>query len=346
MGDKVPAEAGTQGSGDQERVDLSPELVLNQDQKVLFWNHDLNELTGLEDSKIRDTDISRLVRKSEEGDVGERIDERDCVHLTFHNPDDGPYTYSFNVTRLKRGVSGQGLVRLEASEGDDPYGEELARVDTELEALNRVLRHDIRNDMTVVLAWAKECMKYADVREERQALRKIIKNGEHTIELTKVAREVLETTLTEGEPHVEPVSLTEYLRNEIEKRGKMYEGTRFILHSRIPRVEVKANEMLSSVFGNILNNAVQHNDEEVPVVEISAVKSGSEVVVKIADNGPGIPDEMKETVFGKNERGLDSPGTGIGLYLVHTLVDQYGGEVWVEDNEPQGSVFKIQLNVA
>ena len=64
--------------------------------------------------------------------------------------------------------------------------------------------------------------------------------------------------------------------------------------------------------------------------------------VRVADNGPGIPDTQKETIFGKGEKGLDSPGTGLGLYLVRTLVKQYGGAVWVEDNDPEGSVFVVE----
>nr|WP_302080744.1 ATP-binding protein [Salinibaculum sp. KK48] len=49
--------------------------------------------------------------------------------------------------------------------------------------------------------------------------------------------------------------------------------------------------------------------------------------------------------FGKGEKGLDSPGTGIGLYLVQTLLDQYGGDVWVADNDPEGAVFVVELPI-
>jgi signal transduction histidine kinase len=67
------------------------------------------------------------------------------------------------------------------------------------------------------------------------------------------------------------------------------------------------------------------------------------VTVRIADNGPGVPDERKESVFGKGEKGLESDGTGIGTYLVKTLVSRYSGTVWVEDNEPRGAVFVVEL---
>jgi signal transduction histidine kinase len=68
--------------------------------------------------------------------------------------------------------------------------------------------------------------------------------------------------------------------------------------------------------------------------------------VSIADNGPGIEDKHKEQIFQEGEKGLESGGTGVGLYLVKTLVDKYGGDVWVEDNEPTGSVFVVELPLA
>lgn len=58
------------------------------------------------------------------------------------------------------------------------------------------------------------------------------------------------------------------------------------------------------------------------------------------------PDDRKEAVFGKGTRGMDSPGTGIGLYLVRTIVEQCDGEVWLEDNEPRGAAFNVKLPLA
>lgn len=86
-----------------------------------------------------------------------------------------------------------------------------------------------------------------------------------------------------------------------------------------------------------------HNDKEVPTVHITAGLDEETVTVTIADNGPGIRDSQKRAIFGKGNKGIDSRGTGLGLYLVETLVDQYAGDVWVEDNDPEGSVFFVEL---
>jgi signal transduction histidine kinase len=56
-----------------------------------------------------------------------------------------------------------------------------------------------------------------------------------------------------------------------------------------------------------------------------------------------VPDAKKKAIFGKVEKGLESGVTGIGLYLVDQLVDAYDGTVQVEDNEPEGAVFVVEL---
>lgn len=212
----------------------------------------------------------------------------------------------------------------------------------ELELLNRIIRHDIRNDMTVMLGWAELLAEDLD-EEHEEHLQKMLTGGEHIIELTEIARDYVEAVVSNGDITVEPVSVASILETELSLREESFRDAEFVLDDSLPDVEVTANEMLNSVFRNLLNNAVQHNDKETPVVDVSARLRDDIVEVRIADNGPGVPDKHKDVIFGKGEKGLGSPGTGIGLYLVQTLVDQYGGNVWVEVNDPTGAVFVVQL---
>jgi len=74
-------------------------------------------------------------------------------------------------------------------------------------------------------------------------------------------------------------------------------------------------------------------------VTVALEADGRTATVRVGDDGPGIPDDRKETVF-EPRTGTDH---GFGLYLVRTLVVSYGGEIRVEDNEPRGSVFLVEL---
>lgn len=212
----------------------------------------------------------------------------------------------------------------------------------ELEVLNRIVRHDIRNDMAVVLGWVEVLDDHVDA-DGKAYVQRILTSGEHIIELTEVAREYVEAVVSNEEPTVEPTPLRPVLETELSLREESFPEAAFVVDGSLPDVAVTADSMLTSVFRNLLNNAVQHNDKDTPLVEVSCDVRDDDVEVRIADNGPGIPDERKERIFGKGEAGLEGSGSGIGLYLVHTLVDQFGGEVRVEDNDPRGAVFIVEL---
>jgi len=213
-----------------------------------------------------------------------------------------------------------------------------------LEVLNRVVRHDIRNDMTVVIGWLAALDEHVD-DGGREALDRVRTASDHVVELTRIAHDYVDVIVGETRPDLQPVSLSDVLETELQTRRDAYPDASFTVGD-VPEVTVRANEMLGAVFRNVLNNAVQHNDERSPTVTVRADRVDGSVIVCVADHGPGIPDDRKESVFGKGEHGLDSSGTGIGLYLTETLVAEYGGDIRIEDNEPKGTVVEIELPVA
>jgi len=224
---------------------------------------------------------------------------------------------------------------------------ELARKRDQLRALNRVLRHDIRNDMQIVLGLGRLLDDHVD-EEGRESLRTILDTGEHVVELTRSSRDLARTVAGESELPLESVSLSETLQAEIDRRREAFGHATISLRGDVPDVNVRANDLLASVFRNLLNNAVQHSDRPEPEVEIAVdiTRGDHTAIVRVADDGPGIHPKRKDTVFGKEEKGIDSEGTGLGLYLVQSLIDHYGGDVWIEDNEPRGTVVVVELPIA
>lgn len=220
----------------------------------------------------------------------------------------------------------------------------LAEQRDDLEVLNDLVRHDIRNDLQLVTAYA-ELLEDRFEDEDRDRLRKIRESAQSAVELTQTARDLAETML-QTETETEPISLNRALESQIESVRSTSGNAIVTVEGSMPQVDVMADDMLGSVFRNVLKNAIQHNDKDIPEVTVSVTERDGDVLVSIADNGPGVADEAKETVFGKGEKGLESEGTGIGLYLVQTLVDRYGGSVWIEDNDPAGAVCKIALPTA
>lgn len=164
------------------------------------------------------------------------------------------------------------------------------------------------------------------------------------IDLTGKVRSMLDAVVDGGEVELEPVVLSDVLRERIDHVRSMDDDA--TIDAEIPDdVRVTADDMLPAVLGNVLSNAIEHNDAEDPHVDVSVVEREESVVVRIADNGPGIPDGDKDGVFGWGESSHSSSG-GFGLYFIRTMVESYGGEVDVRDNDPRGTVFTLTFQAA
>lgn len=99
-------------------------------------------------------------------------------------------------------------------------------------------------------------------------------------------------------------------------------------------VSVAADDLLHRVFSNLLENAVKHNESPQPRVEVNAEWQDTSVTVRITDNGKGIPEPDRATMFELGNRGNE----GLGLY-----VERYDGQVELSDTGPDGSTFTLEL---
>lgn len=232
------------------------------------------------------------------------------------------------------------------------YEKRLESQRNDLQLLNQMVRHDIRNDLQVIQTHA-EILEAKTDDEAGESVERILTGAESAIELTREARELADVMLYSGE-NQEPVDISQTLIEQVGQIQSTYEPITVDIVGSLPRVSVQADEMLDSIFQNLLHNSALHNDRAEPEVIITTEVEPAYVEVCIADNGPGVPDEQKASIFEKGEKGTDSDGSGIGLYLAETLVDQYGGEIWVEDrpdwNSPagvddceRGAVFVVRL---
>jgi signal transduction histidine kinase len=227
----------------------------------------------------------------------------------------------------------------------------LERTNDELEILNRMIRHDIQNDMSIVKGYAQLLETELDA-DQRELLEPILQNTDHAIELTETVRDLVRSICGEGELEIRPVDLREIVETEVQKARHAHDEATVDLEIAETIDEsgllVRGNEMLSSVVHNLLSNAIRHNDTTAPTVTVDLAldRQSETVTVRVADDGPGIPAGKHEAIFGRGEKGLDSPGTGMGLYLVDSLVEQFGGTVTARDNEPRGAVFVVELDHA
>jgi two-component system OmpR family sensor kinase len=103
--------------------------------------------------------------------------------------------------------------------------------------------------------------------------------------------------------------------------------------------------LLSQVLGNLVSNAVKYSPNGAPVT-VTAVRDGEHVSVLIEDHGIGIPDTDRQRVFERYYRGSNTSGivgSGVGLYLVKTIIDLHQGSIVLDSRENEGSRFTLRL---
>lgn len=105
---------------------------------------------------------------------------------------------------------------------------------------------------------------------------------------------------------------------------------------------------ISQILQNLLDNAVAHTDDDVPIRVDIKVESRSEeqwVILEVADDGPGIPADQVEGLFSRFTSGSHSSGLGIGLYLARQIAQAHGGTLLVETGPGRGTCFRLSLPV-
>ncbi|MFC7132739.1 MULTISPECIES: PAS domain S-box protein [Salinibaculum] len=304
---------------------LSPEEVEGNPESELLPDARASERFHEDDLEVIETDESKEIPEEELTTVDGETKTLQTVKIPYEIPgtgEDAVLGYARDVTELKE------------------YQRVIEEQRDSLEVLNQVVRHDIRNDLQLVTAYAEMLEDYVEEGGE-EYVRQVREAAREAVDITTTARDITEVLLQQDTDR-SPTGLDRVIESEVKGIRSSNERA-LVTVEPLPRVKVLADDMLESLIRNLLKNAIVHNDKEVPKVTVSATTTDSVARIQVADNGPGIPDGQKETIFGKGEAGLDSQGSGIGLYLVQTLVDRYGGDVWVEANDPQGSVFVVEL---
>ena len=204
-----------------------------------------------------------------------------------------------------------------------------------LTVLNRVLRHNVRNELDVVLA-------HAD-RIDDEGLRAGIKgSATDLIELGDKARRA-EDMMTAVTGSAESVDLVEIVSDVVEEYRDGERAGEITLSSPDELTVSSHRMVIREVVSELVDNALTHTEESSPQVDV-LVRQGDDAVAEIAvmDNGPGIPDRERKILAEGTETPLEH-GQGLGLWFVNWGVRQLGGDLTFGENDPGGSVVTIRL---
>ena len=196
---------------------------------------------------------------------------------------------------------------------------------------------------------------------QKELLNIVSRNAKKLKQLTEDILQVSKIESQSLQLHKEYFNLSELVKdiihdfkNQINKENK-----------HIIKLELKSNEKeiiinadkskVNQVIYNLLNNAVRFTikkgkyKEATNNVKISITieSKGNQVTVTVKDNGQGIDEEILPKLFTKFATKSETGGTGLGLYISKSIVEQHGGRIWTEINRgiDKGAVFKFSLPV-
>ncbi len=231
---------------------------------------------------------------------------------------------------------------------------ELQEAKAQAELYLDLMGHDISNMHQIIMGQLELAKEIMDSDCKLEAVdRELIDTSLDTLERSSKLIDNVRNLqrLRRGEFNEEVLDLSELLsRIILEYENLLPRGS--IKFVRDGKNSVKANKLLQDVFTNLIGNAIKHSNGGLVdiLVLIEDIQDNGKKYhrVSIEDNGPGIPDDMKDRIFNRLQRGeTKARGMGLGLYLVKSLVDSYNGKVWVEDRVPgdhtKGSRFVVLL---
>jgi K+-sensing histidine kinase KdpD len=221
--------------------------------------------------------------------------------------------------------------------------EALRRSDELKTALLRSISHDLRTPLTSMIASGAALGSATPTDEERAELSAaIVAEGERLSRLVENLLDMSRLEAGKAEPHREQTDVAEVLDAAREGMAQP-ERVRLAIDANLPTVHADAAQ-LERAFANLLENALRHSDGRPVLVRSKLV--GERIVVRVVDQGPGIPESDWERIFEPFQHGSANGtggGSGLGLAIAKGFVEANGGEIGVESLPGQGSSFVVSL---
>jgi signal transduction histidine kinase len=232
--------------------------------------------------------------------------------------------------------------------------EELVETKAEAEFYLDLMSHDIRNLTQIGVGYIELALESPDAGEIRSLMEKVQESLQETTDIVDNVRKLQEVRQRKTEKKA--VNLSEVLSCLLSRYAISTSREIMINLKTVPGSIVWANDLVTDVFSNIINNAIKHSDPKKLLavdIRMEHVKNPGTNCIKctIDDNGPGISSWVKDKIFMRFQRGdTKAHGKGLGLHIARTLVEDYGGKIWVEDrmsgDYTKGARFVVVLPAA
>ena len=228
----------------------------------------------------------------------------------------------------------------------------LKQIDRMRSQLLGTAAHDLKNPLNAIRLGA-DLLSDAELSEQQRKALNMMQRA--TDSMTNLITGLLETIRVESTSNFpyEPFLVSDLIRRAIEDLRPLSDDRKQKIIYKPPEDSVLVSgdpNRLNSVMANLLSNAIKFAPPESDI-EVQLRWDDEEVIVSVSDVGPGIPEDEVPRVFEHLFRGritVQDPnnpidGTGLGLALAKTVVEQHGGRIWVKSKEDDGATFSFSL---
>jgi len=258
-------------------------------------------------------------------------------------------------TRLSRetseAVGGLAAIAIERAGVIEQLGKaEAARQSENLRAaLLDSVTHELRTPLTGIKAAVTSMLSGYELNETQKndLLAVINEESDRLDRLVSEATEMSQLDAHQVELHLQPASISNAINVAVEQSRSMLASHPLEVHAPadLPRTRMDI-ERITEVLKHLLENAAKYSSRDTPIIITVEVK-GRQLVVSVADRGPGIDDFEQGLIFEKFYRGRDQryrvQGTGMGLAIAKAIVEAHGGTIAVTSQLGHGSVFYFSL---
>lgn len=208
----------------------------------------------------------------------------------------------------------------------------------QLQVIDRVLRHNVRNEMNVIQSHAE--LIRAGQKDAIQRARQIIVKSEQLIALTE--KERLITELLAERPQKQEINLPAVLERCTVVARQDHPDAGITVECP-PELTVTASQRFELAIDELVRNALTHSDAAAPAVSVTVAVTDEETTITVADDGPPIPEMERAALLGQSYEDPLYHGSGLGLWLVSLIVTRSEGTITYEEREPTGNRITITL---